>query len=201
MPGRFVIRRIFVLAAANLLLSAAEISAQTLGPKNEPAAMSSDYQPLLWRDNDAQFALDVSRAARCQIAADQLVGSRSADDEILSTAAHSISFEDQSNNKLKSMARTIGFQLGSKKHPPECADVERLRILRGEAFDHAYAAVLSQNSRKGQALFANEAGAAPNSANYELRKFAAQRLAKLRESQKAIDTLLSRYDSSSRHSQ
>ena len=94
--------------------------------------MGSDYQPLLWRDNDAQFALDSDRSGTCQIAADQLVGSRSSDTELQEMAAHSIGLQDRKTQRLKSMAKTIGFKLESKKHPPECADRVRLAGLSGE---------------------------------------------------------------------
>ncbi len=163
-------------------------------PKNEPAAMGSDYQPLLWRDADAQFALDAERAGVCQVAADQLVGSRSADTELQELAAHSIGLHDRMNRQLKSMAKTVGFKLGSKKHPPECPDRARLAGLTGEQFDRSYLSVLANTNDSERANFTAEVKAPLNSANYGLKKFAAHNLALFSEQQKKIRELEKRYE-------
>ena len=163
-------------------------------PKNEPAAMGSDYQPLLWRDADAQFALDAERAGACQVAADQLAGSRSADTELQELAAHSIGLHDRMSRQLKSMAKTVGFKLGSKKHPPECPDRERLAALSGEEFDRSYVSVLAKTNNSERATFTAEVKAPLNSANYGLKKFAASSLALFSEQQKKISELEKRYE-------
>ncbi len=163
-------------------------------PKNEPAAMGRDYQPLLWRDADAQFALDSERAGACQVAADQLVGSRSADTELQELAAHSIGLHDRMSRQLKSMAKTVGFKLGSKKHPPECPDRERLAGLSGEEFDRSYLNVLAKTNDGERANFTAEVRAPLNSANYGLKKFAANNLMLFSEQQKRIRELEKRYE-------
>ena len=183
------------LTASLVLLCAQAVFAQKLGPKNEPAAMGSNYQPLLWQGADAQFAQDTARANMCQAAADQLAGSRSSDSDVQEAAAHSISFEDRSEKWLKSTSRAIGFKLISKKYPPECADAVRLKALSGDEFDREYAKVLAENSRDAQARYTAEARAAPNSANYELRKFAVRQLAEVQRRQPSIEAIAKRYDS------
>ena len=181
------------LASCLFLLASMPLLFGQMTPKNEPAAMGGDYQPLLWQGADAQFALDAARAAACQVAADQLVGSRSSDTELQELAAHSIGLQDRMSQRLKSMAKTIGFKLGSKKHPPECPDRERLAALSGEEFDRSYVNVLAKTNENEQSNFTAEVKAPLNSANYGLKKFAVSHLGLFREQQTKIKELQKRY--------
>jgi predicted outer membrane protein len=65
--------------------------------------------------------------------------------------------------------------------------------LSGDQFDREYAKVLAKNSRDSQARYIAEARAAPNSANYELRKFAVRQLAEVLKRKPAIDAIANRY--------
>ena len=145
---------------------------QQLGPGNEPAAMGSSYQPLFWQGADAQFALDAARLSRCQIERDTLVGSRASDNDVAELAAHSLSLNSRTYKQLHSMAGTIGFELDSKKHSPECANVMPLKGQSGDAFVRHYLDALARTNTQEIAHFRHETQLPPDSANYELKKFA-----------------------------
>lgn len=71
----FFIALLFTASSATLL-------GQDAGSGVWPAAMSLDYNPLLWRGEDARFALDMLHGSQCEAALSKVVASRSSNPEV-----------------------------------------------------------------------------------------------------------------------
>ncbi len=185
-------RFFFCLSIFVLLLQAQEKPDLKLGPKAEPPAMGSDYQPLLWRGSDSGFVLETLRSGKCQLETSGLVASKSSDSALRQIAADSIESRQHSTKKLKSMAKAIGFKLPSKKHPISCEEAGNLADLGGDKFETAYLGYLSKANADDHARYQAEATAVPNSANFDLRRYAAGAVPVLEQQQKSIDDLKSK---------
>lgn len=162
---------------------------EKLGPKNEPAAMGSDYQPLLWSGSDAAFALDTVRFGACQIESSGLVATKSSNPDLQQIATRSVDLQQHSIKKLRSMAKVIEFKFPSKKQVVSCSEAGDLAARSGADFETSYLAFLSKSNSADMARYKAEAEALPDSANFDLQKFAAATLPALTEQQKSIDAL------------
>lgn len=180
---------------ASLLVSSARAGQEQYGPKVEPPAMGSDYQPLMWRGSDAAFALDTVGFGTCQIESSGLAASKSSNPDLQQIAAHSMDVEQREVKKLKSMAKVIDFRFpDTKKYPVPCAENGILSALSGANLDKAYLDYLSKDTAAAVARFQVEAEAQANSANFNLRKFAAANMPDLTEQQHSIDDLRSKLE-------
>jgi predicted outer membrane protein len=178
---------VLLLASACILASAAVPAGQDYGPKVEPSAMGSEYQPLLWKGSDAAFVLDTVGFGTCQVKVSGEAASRSSNPDVQHVAAESMELESRDVKKLRSMAKTIEFRF--PKAPPPCAEAGELAQQSGEKFEKAYLDYLSKNNADALARFQVEANAPANSANFNLRKFAAANVSALSHQQSSIDTL------------
>ncbi len=151
--------------------------------------MGSDYQPLLWQGADAQFVRDTLRSSQCGLETSRMVSEKSSNTDLQQLAQNTIALENRISKELKSMARTIGFKLQSKNRSVSCADAGDLSGLSGKDFDRAYLASLSKSSVADNARFTAESQAPPNSANYNLKKFADRTLPALETQQQSIANL------------
>ena len=163
---------------------------EKLGPKNEPAAMGSDYQPLLWRGPDAAFVLDTVTSSACQSDSSSLAASKSSNPDVQHIALRSLELNGQNSKKLKSMAKVIGFHLPlSKKTAPPCAASARLSQQPPGNLDSAYLDYLSKDNAAALARFQAEADLPPDSANFNLQRFVVAALPALTDQQHSIDAL------------
>lgn len=178
---------LFPLALALILpLTALAQTTPPSGPKIEPGAMGSDYQPLLWRGSDAQFVLDTMHSSRCAIQAGDLVTAKLRNPDVESLASEIGATRAEIMKKLRSMAKGNGFRFEDKKHLSPCTEADRLSELSGEDLAKAYLAYLAKENSADVARFQSETNAPGNSSNFDLRKFTFKEISTLEEQQSSI---------------
>ncbi len=174
---------------AVIVLCSVGLSAQQYGIKGEPAAMSMDYNPLLWRGDDAAFASDMLHSSYCVSAISKTVAAKTSDRAVQDLAL-TVAFDQQRvYRSLRGMARTIDFPLPSKRELSDCPDTARLEELSGPELDRGYIAFLSKNAPTDVSRFEAETEMPHKPWNWSLWKFAWKTLPVIRQDASAVKSV------------
>ena len=179
-----LLRAAVVLVAS--ILVAQLTPGQDFGPKIMPAAMSIDYNPLLWRGDDASFALDTIYGSRCEAELSKAVFSKSSNPNVQELAQTLGREEHRVYGRLRRMARTFNFHV-PKQDPDSCQEASRLAELTGQELDAGYVAFLLKRSLSSISRFEAEIGKPVAPDNYSLRKFAQKTLPVLQEQKMMLE--------------
>lgn len=163
-----------------MLIWVAGLEAQS-GPKIEPAAMSMSYNPLLWRGDDAKFALDMLYSSYCASEISKLVAAKTASGAVQNLAFTEAHDQQKFYKNLRSMARTLNFSLPAKRELEACPGTARLRELNGPELDSTYVAFLTKKSADDVARFEAEVEMPRVPSNWSLWAFAQKSLPVVRE--------------------
>jgi predicted outer membrane protein len=190
-PGNRKLGAAAVYSIVIFFSAAAHIPAQTTGVKNEPAAMGSDYQPLLWRGTDAEFARSAVATSRCENEATALAASKLSDADMTHLFAETSALSNKIAKTLRKMGKPQGFKFDESKDAPAepCAMPASASTLNGAEFRSAYLEALRTSNADSIKRFEAESQAEPNSSNYSLRRFAAQTLNDLYAQRRSIADL------------
>jgi hypothetical protein len=161
--------------------------AQDTPPKSEPAAMSSDYNPLVWRGDDAQFAVNIEHSSYCTAAFSKDVAKRSTDPELLSLARQSEKENEKVYRKIKQMGKALNFEFPKKEYIESCPEAEKAKSLEGTELQKSYIAYLKQTNEAALQQFDSEIDRAEKPYNYGLRRFAGQERPALRDIQSKLE--------------
>lgn len=169
------------LALATAL--AALVSGQDLGPKSEPAAMSSNYNPLVWRGDDAQFAVNTEHTSYCQAEFSKQIASKITDNDVLSVARLSSVEHEKLYRKLRSIAKALGFEYPPKSYTQSCPEVEKAQSVAGIDLQKVYFDYLRNTNKTAIQQFEAEVARPEKPDNYSLRKLAQKELPVLEDLQ------------------
>jgi predicted outer membrane protein len=165
-----------------ILLSTLPIlSRAQYGPKVEPAAMSSNYNPLLWRGDDAKFALETIRSSYCSAEISKTVAAKTSNQAVQNLALTTAYDQGRIFEKIRNMAKTFEFSLPPKREIRECPATERLKELEGHDLDSAYLAFLQKTSVENVFRFESEVQLPRVPSNWSLWAFAQKNLPIMRE--------------------
>jgi putative membrane protein len=159
------------------------------GPKIEPAAMGSNYNPLLWRGADADFARAMIHDSFCQSELSKVAQSRGSNPEVAKLAAAIARTQGKLNRQLVGMARSISFPNPKPKKDAPCPGGDRLMELSGQDFDSAYIDFVSKTYAADVARLQEEEAADDIPANFSLRAFAAKARPTLQDQQQTITSV------------
>lgn len=193
MARRFTRRvRLFpfvVLGSVLLVRSGFGEERQDSGPKIYPAAMSMDYNPLLWQGDDARFALDMLHSSHCVAEVSKVIADETQNPEVQTLAQTLAHEQGKLNRQLRNMARTLHFPLPSKQDLEQCAAGSRVRELSGQEMDSGYVNLLLKSSTANVSRFEEELSRPRTPSNWTLWKFAKNGLPMVRNEESAAKDL------------
>jgi predicted outer membrane protein len=172
--------------SVSILTLALRMDAQT--QPGYPPAMSSEYNPLLWQGDDAQFAVNVLKRSKCLADASETAaakGHNRAVQDLAITMAHE---QRKIYRKLQGMARTIHFPMPRKEELENCPEDSRLMEVSGPEVDRSYIALASKFAEANAKDFEAEASRPQGPGNSSLWKFVQKTLPTIR---RELDTVKS----------
>jgi len=169
-----------------LLFAGALAQAQNTGPKLYPAAMSMDYNPLLWQGDDARFALDILHTSRCTAQVSKTVAVRTQNPAVQSLALTMAHDQDKLHRKLRNMARTFNFPIPRGRDLDGCEESSRVAELSGQEADLAYIALLLRTTEANVSQFEAEVARPQVPSNWSLWKLAEKDLPMIRSEKSAV---------------
>ena len=174
------------LGSLSLLLSSFLAYGQSSGPKIYPAAMSMDYNPLLWQGADAQFALDIVHNSYCTAEMSKTVAAKTQNVALQSIASTIAQEQGKLYRQLRSMALTFSFRLPPKRQLNDCPAALRIAELSGQEMDSNYIALLLKSSATNVSRFEAEVALPRLPSNWSLWKLAKKDLPMMRNEQAAL---------------
>ena len=145
-----------------------------------------DYNPLLWRGDDARFALDTLRSSYCLADISKIVAARTSEETIQNLAYTMAHDQEKMFRQLRGMARTINFHVPSKRELEDCPQTARLRELEGTELEKSYVTLLAKTAADDVSRFEAETGMPREPWNWSLWKFAQKTLPITRENESAV---------------
>ena len=188
MTARSILSKPFLQVIIGVLWASSCLHAQ-YGPKIEPAAMGSNYNPLAWRGDDAKFAFDTLHSSYCASQLSKFVAGKTANKTIQNLAFTQAYDQQKVYKKLHGMARTLNVKLPSKGELEDCPATARLRELTGVELDEGYIAFVAKNSATDVSRFEAEAQMPREPDNWSLWSFAHSTLPVMREDAASVKNL------------
>lgn len=168
------------LPAFVIFFGASSLPAQ-FGPKVEPAAMGSGYNPLAWRGEDFDFGVDTLHSSFCALQLSKYVAEKTSNPAV-QNVAFTQAYEQQKIHKtLSGMAKTFGTALPPKSEVRDCSATNRMRELSGAELDRVYLGFIAQNSAADVKRFESEAQMPRVPSNWSLWSFARTTLPAVRQ--------------------
>lgn len=166
----------------------AAFSALGQGPTIYPAAMSMEYNPLLWQGDDARFALEVLHSSRCKAEVSKAVAAQTQNVALQTLALRISSEQDKLYRQLRSMARTFNFHVPPRDEL-DCPGNSRIRELSGQEMNSDYLALLLKSAAEDTSRFQEEVTRPRLPSNWSLWKLAKDDLPMIRSEQAALTAL------------
>jgi predicted outer membrane protein len=192
MTGRSILWLPLLFAVLGTLCANSSLPAQ-YGPKIEPAAMSSNYNPLAWRGDDAKFALDTLHSSYCASQISKFVAGKTTNKAVQDLAFTQAYDHQKVYKKLHGMARTFNVKLPSKDDLEDCPATARLRELTGAELDRSYVVLVDKISANDVSRFEAEAQMPREPSNWSLWSFAQSTLPVMREDAASVKILERNY--------
>ena len=167
-------------------MAAALVQPQSSGPDPYPAAMSLNYNPLLWQGDDAQFARDMLHASYCTAEMSRTVATKTHDAAVETVAATIAREQRKLYRQLHNMARTFNFRLPSKSDLQDCPSASRIAELSGRQMDSDYMALLLKSAAVNVSRFEAEIAMPKLPANWTLWNLAKKDLPIMRGEETAV---------------
>ncbi len=158
---------------------------QSSGSKIYPAAMSMDYNPLLWQGDDARFALDMMHSSHCVAEVSKTVAADTQNPAIRATASTIAHEQGRLYRQLRNMARTFNFPLGPKRDLDDCPVTSRIIELSGQERDSGYVILLLKSTAVNVSRFEAEVARSRVPSNWFLLKLAQKDLPMIRSEESA----------------
>lgn len=149
--------------------------------------MSSNYNPLIWRGDDAQFAVNAAHSSYCTAMFSKDVVHRGTDPELLSIARESGKENEKIYRKLRQMGKTISFEFPKNEILESCPEAEKAKSVQGAELQKSYLSYLRQTNDSTVQQFDLEIDRLEKPYNYGLRKFAEQERPALRDIQAKLE--------------
>lgn len=162
---------------------------QNSGPDPYPAAMSMNYNPLLWQGEDAQFARDMLHASYCTAQVSKTVAARTQDSAIETVAATIAREQHKLYRQLHNLARTFNFRLPSKSELQDCPSASRIAELSGRQMDSDYMALLLKSTAANVSRFEAEVAMPRMPGNWTLWNLAKKDLPAMRSEEAAVKSV------------
>lgn len=153
-----------------------------------PAAMSMDYNPLLWRGEDAQFALDMLKGSPCTADLSETIAVKTKNRAVQDLALVMAHDQERFYKKLHNMARTFGFPLPPRQDDG-CREDSRLSELSEPEADSNYVALLLKSTSGNVARFEAEVARPRGPENSPLWKLAQKSLPMIRQESEQVKTV------------
>lgn len=179
----------FALASILLVTSSFGSERQEDGPKIYPAAMSMEYNPLLWQGDDARFALDMLHSSHCVAEVSKVVADETQNPAVQNLALTLAHEQGKLNRQLRNMARTLHFSIPRKQDLEECPAGSRIGELSGQEIDSGYLTLLLKNSSANVSRFEEELARPRVPSNWSLWKLAKNNLPMVRSEESAVKEL------------
>lgn len=132
--------------------------------------MSSEYNPLVWRDDDAQFAVNLTHLSYCTAEFSKDVAQRSTDPTVLSMARENAAEHEKIYRKLRQMGKAVNFEFPKKEYLQSCPEAEKAKSLEGVELQKSYMAYLRHNTDDAVRQIDEALGRQQKPWNYGLQK-------------------------------
>jgi predicted outer membrane protein len=167
----------YVLLAACVSASAQQIY---------PAAMSGAYNPLLWRGDDARFAIEMLHASYCTADVSKTVIGKTQNDVIQTVALKIGQEQHKIYRQLRTMAQTLNFPLPPKRYLNDCPGGPRIAELSGRELDASYVNLLAKSAAANVSRFETEIEMPRVPSNWTLWNFAKKNLPMMRDEKATV---------------
>ena len=172
----------FVLLLGGVFAAPGESSA----PPFYPAAMSMDYNPLLWQGDDARFALDIMHSSHCTAEASKTIAAKTQNPAVQSLALTMAHEQEKLYRQLRTMAQTFNFPLPRRRELDDCPAASRIAELSGQEADSDYIKLLLSSTAANVSLFEAEVARPRVPSNWSLWKLAQKDLVMIRSEKAAV---------------
>jgi putative membrane protein len=132
---------------------------------------------------DEVFVSDAAHSNLAEIKLGQLATEKGSTHEIRAFGQSLVDDHTKIGDRMKAIATSEGFRLPTQLSPDQQATYDRLSMLSGSAFDHAFLQQMKQTHRDAISLFQDEA---QNGRNEQLKRFAQSTLPALHQHQAMI---------------
>ena len=172
-----------------ILTLAPVLFAQQTSPQVSPPAMSESYNPMAWKGEDADFALDMLQRNFCDAQLSKFVAAKSSTPDIQTLAQDAAEAQTRIYRKLRSLAKAFNIWLPPEHELAKCEQLERERSLFGNELDKAYLSSFRQTNAKRILRLQGEIARPEKPGNSPLRKLAENSLPTLQTLQTKADAL------------
>jgi hypothetical protein len=170
------------LALILLIAAAAAGRAQQI----YPAAMTSAYKPLMWRGDDARFALDMLHGSYCTASVSTVVAAKTQNRAVQAVALRLAHEQHKVYRWLHIKAQTLDFPLPPKRDLRDCPGNARIAELSGQELDQTYINLLMKTTAANVSRFEGELEMAHVPGNWTLWNYAKKTLPMMRDEKAAI---------------
>ncbi len=172
-----------------ILAAAPALFAQQTSPGVTPPAMSENYNPFVWKGDDANFALEMLQENFCATQMSKHVASVSFTPDVQSLAHAAARQQEHFYRKLRSMAKEFTIWLPPETQLKKCHRLERMRELSGTDLDKTYIASLEQSNAANISRVQAEVARPEKPDNSSLRQLAVKSLPGFEDLQAEAQTL------------
>ena len=163
--------------------------AQQTSQQVSPPAMSESYNPMAWKGEDADFALDTLQRNFCDAQLGKFVAAKSSTPDIQTLAHDAAEVQTRIYRKLRSLAKAFNIWLPPEHELSKCEQLEREHILSGNELDKAYLSSFRQTNAQRVVRLQAEIARPERPDNSPLRKLAENFLPTLQTLQTKADAL------------
>ena len=150
-----------------------------------PAAMSGNYKPLMWRGDDARFALDMLHGSYCTAAVSTVVAAKTQNQAVQTVALRMAHEQRKVYRQLRTMAQTFEVHLPPKRDLNDCSNNSRIAELSGQELDSTYVDLLMKTAAANVSRFESELEMPKVPSNWTLWNFAKKNLPMVRDERAA----------------
>jgi putative membrane protein len=175
------------LIAALILAGGSGLALAQSGPDRSPGAQTGAATGTESTNTNTGTGLDhadrafLQKAARgnlAEVETGQLAAQQSSDPQVKQFGERMVQDHSQANDKLKTVAESVGVQLPTEPGHSEMQSMSKLKSLSGQQFDKTYANAMLKDHRQDVKEYEHVAQTAKNP---EVRAYAEQTLPTLKE--------------------
>ncbi len=172
-----------------ILTLAPVLFAQQTSPQVSPPATSERYNPMTWKGEDADFALDMLQRNFCDAQLSKLVAAKSSTPDIQALAHDAAEAQTRIYRKLRSLAKAFNIWLPPEHELAKCEQLEHEHSLSGSELDKAYLSSFRETNAKRISRLQGEIARPEKPDNSPLRKLAEKSLPTLQSLQTRAEAL------------
>jgi putative membrane protein len=146
-------------------------------------------------DADGKFIQEATSGGMLEVKLGQMAGERAESSEVKAFAARMVADHTKTNNELRALAQKNGIKLPQSLNAKHQATLDKLKDLRGAAFDRAYMTHMVKDHEEDVTEFTKES---KNAEREQVRALATKALPVLQEHLRMAREIASKLENSSK---